>query len=520
VAFGASQLDQDTVPLGIDPDPAAVFIYPGEPGAQTFTAGMTGPVTSVSVRLAFQDYPDAYPEPFHGPITVTLRSVAANGTPELAVLATTEISASDVSTFEEVPEWASVNFEQPASVAAGVRYAIVIDNGTVDGNGPLLWFAGYDNYAAGQACAHPNGAWVCFDGGRGSDAALRTFVDPEGDTDGDGVIDAADNCASAVNPAQANTDADAKGDACDPDDDNDSIADGSDNCALTANADQADIDGDHIGDACDPVDNRDTDQDGISDANDNCPAVANPAQLDALDGDGRGDACDTHDDRDLDADGVVNGDDNCIDTPNPTQVDSNGDGLGDACDRDNDGITNATDNCPTASNPNQLDLDGDGRGDACDPFDDRDNDGDGVKNGADNCAGAANASQADLDHDGIGDVCDPTDDRAYDDRDTDGDGVRNGSDNCVSVSNSNQLDIDHDTMGDACDSDSDGDGVANNEDACARQFGAAANGCPLPTQKPQCTNNGWKSYGTTFRNQGDCVSYIATRGKNQPADAH
>ncbi|MDX6532933.1 MAG: hypothetical protein QOF68_677, partial [Gaiellales bacterium] len=27
VAFGASQLDQDTVPLGIDPDPAAVFIY-------------------------------------------------------------------------------------------------------------------------------------------------------------------------------------------------------------------------------------------------------------------------------------------------------------------------------------------------------------------------------------------------------------------------------------------------------------------------------------------------------------
>ena len=45
----------------------------------------------------------------------------------------------------------------------------------------------------------------------------------------------------------------------------------------------------------------------------------------------------------------------------------------------------------------------------------------------------------------------------------------------------------------------------------------AQNGCPMPAKKPQCLNDGWKRYGTTFRNQGDCVSYIATRGKNQPA---
>jgi len=40
----------------------------------------------------------------------------------------------------------------------------------------------------------------------------------------------------------------------------------------------------------------------------------------------------------------------------------------------------------------------------------------------------------------------------------------------------------------------------------------------LPTGKDQCMNNGWKNYGTTFKNQGDCVSFIATKGKNQPTN--
>ena len=39
---------------------------------------------------------------------------------------------------------------------------------------------------------------------------------------------------------------------------------------------------------------------------------------------------------------------------------------------------------------------------------------------------------------------------------------------------------------------------------------------PLPTSKDQCKKGGWQTYGI-FKNQGDCVSFVATGGKNPPA---
>jgi hypothetical protein len=39
-----------------------------------------------------------------------------------------------------------------------------------------------------------------------------------------------------------------------------------------------------------------------------------------------------------------------------------------------------------------------------------------------------------------------------------------------------------------------------------------------PTSADQCKKNGWKSFtGLAFKNQGDCVSYVATHGKNPPS---
>ena len=68
-------------------------------------------------------------------------------------------------------------------------------------------------------------------------------------------------------------------------------------------------------------------------------------------------------------------------------------------------------------------------------------------------------------------------------------------------------------------------GTQRNTGAATVSIAGAVGGSPIFTEdfgstgiaREQCKHGGWKSLGPLFKNQGDCVSFVATGGKNPPS---
>ena len=137
-----------------------------QPWAQTFTAGLSGPLDRVSLDLDYGDYGPLtngglVPVP-GSDLTVYITGVTAYGAPDMAnVLATGTISKSNTFGWRSVGAWYDAVFQAPPTVIAGTQYAIVA---YAQGSDEYDWMSSRgDVYAGGESWGSyvypPSSSW-------------------------------------------------------------------------------------------------------------------------------------------------------------------------------------------------------------------------------------------------------------------------------------------------------------------------------------------------------------------------
>ena len=289
----------------------------------------------------------------------------------------------------------------------------------------------------------------------------------DADTDGDGIIDADDQCEWTNDPTTVNVD------GCDwsqQDEDLDGVANANDDCLQTLEGYSVDENG------CADY-QKDSDEDGLTDDVDPCPD-------DVAGNDHDSDGCIDLVDADDDNDGVLDIDDLCMHGQlGPHDADFDQDGCHDDedTDDDNDGLSDE-DEAVAGSDPFDVDSDDDNVWDGqdafpLDPTEWKDSDGDGYGDNID--AFPYDSSEwTDADYDDVGDNSDafPADPSEWEDSDNDGFG--DNSDACPLLAGTSFFpkgcpDRDSDGFGDDIDqfpddpadwNDADSDGHGDNND--------------------------------------------------------
>lgn len=139
------------------------------PYAQTFTAGVTGALTSVTLPLQKQGTGAG----------ATASIYTTSGGIPVCALATEPIdmSAAPTATITIPMNTVSISFTSPAQVEAGTQYAIVVSS--TDRGANSIWWSGKttDVYSAGAGLQSVSGTWGSVQGSPGTDWGFETYAD-------------------------------------------------------------------------------------------------------------------------------------------------------------------------------------------------------------------------------------------------------------------------------------------------------------------------------------------------------